>query len=177
MNNLWLEHAEWASYWRKGLSPAALRTSSSSWLVAAIATFAASVWRCPWLASKVSLLIPPLGSILLVWSIAPPWLHFPVQQRHISGFFQILSDFYESQPLRASSRIITSCLAGWKTCRQNNRGKGHMSRCNNKPSIVIRIWFHVHICFVYLLILFILIALCTELCWPQAPFKCLTKLH
>lgn len=51
---------------RKVSSPDALRTSCSSSLVAAVAMSAAAVCRKPWLAENESLLMPPVGSMVLV---------------------------------------------------------------------------------------------------------------
>ncbi|TNN40940.1 hypothetical protein EYF80_048883 [Liparis tanakae] len=65
------------SHLRKSSSPAANRTSSSSWRLAAVARCTAAVCRFTLSARRSSLLIPPRGSFALVRSAAPPWLHFP----------------------------------------------------------------------------------------------------
>ena len=76
-----LKPTKWCSYCRNCLSPAAPRMSCISSLVAAIARFAASMWRCLWLDVSLSLLIPPVGSLLRVASKESPWLHFPVYHK------------------------------------------------------------------------------------------------
>lgn len=64
-------------YRRKFLSPTATLMSSSNSTVAFTARSAALWWSEPWLDPVSSLLIPPTGSRLLVWSKDPPWLHLP----------------------------------------------------------------------------------------------------
>lgn len=64
-------------YRRKFLSPIADLMSSRSSTVAFTAKSAASWCSEPWLDPFWSLLMPPTGSRLLVWSKEPPWLHLP----------------------------------------------------------------------------------------------------
>lgn len=69
-----------ASYCRNLLSPTATLSSSSRSIVARTAKSAALGWSEPWLDLTVSLLMPPTGSVLLVLSKNPPWLHLPYSQ-------------------------------------------------------------------------------------------------
>lgn len=61
-----LRDADYVPHCRNFWSPVALRMSCSSSLVAAVAMSAAAMCRKPWLASNVSLLMPPVGSMVLV---------------------------------------------------------------------------------------------------------------
>lgn len=76
-----LRDADCVPHCRKFWSPVALRMSCSSSLVAAVAMLAAAMCRKPWLALNESLLMPPMGSMVLVRSIPPPWLHLPYCQQ------------------------------------------------------------------------------------------------
>lgn len=89
--------ADCVPHCRKIWSPVALRMSCSSSLVAAAAMLAAAMCRKPWLASNVSLLMPPVGSMVLVWSTPPPWLHLPYCQqvvRHTAFLWYFIPNMF-----------------------------------------------------------------------------------
>ncbi len=58
--------------------------SCSNSIVALMAISAARRWRKPWSELVASLLMPPVGSLELVLSREPPWLHLP--ERNLSEY-------------------------------------------------------------------------------------------